>query len=70
MFGVSEHIVCKAHKLCSEMGILAVSEPKRGANLPAGIAQQVEAFYQDDEYARLMPGRKDSMVSSGFFEIL
>ena len=48
VFGVSEHIVCKAHKLCSGIGILAVSEPKRGKSLPADIAQLVETFYQDD----------------------
>ena len=50
VFDVSEHIVRKAHKLCLERGILAVPEPKRRKSLPAHIAQQVEAFYQDDEY--------------------
>ena len=58
VFGVSEHIVCKACKLCLERGILAVPKPKRGKSFPADIAQLVEAIYQDDEYTRLMPGRK------------
>ena len=59
MFGVSEHFVCKAWKLCSERAILAVPEPKRSKSLPADIAQLVEAFYQDNEDTWLMPGRKD-----------
>jgi len=50
VFGVSEYIVKKAHKLCSEKGILAVPEPKWGKSLPDDIVQLVEAFYQDDEY--------------------
>ena len=58
MFGVSEHFVPKAHKLCLERGILAEPDPKRGKSLPAYIAQLGEAFYQD-EYTRPMPGRKD-----------
>ena len=45
VFGVLEHIVCKAHKLCLERGILAVLKPKRGKSLPADIAQLVKAFY-------------------------
>ena len=58
VFGVLDHTVCKACKLYLEKGILAMSEPKRGKSLPADIAQLVEAFHQDDEYTRLMPGRK------------
>ena len=54
-----EHIECKAHKLCSERGILAVPEPKRGKSLPADLVQLVKAFYHDDEYTQLMPDRKD-----------
>ena len=53
VFGVSEHIVHKAHKLCLEICILAVPEPKRGKSLPADIAQLVEVFYQDDEKTTL-----------------
>ena len=33
-------------------------EPKRGKSLPVDL-QLVEAFYQDDEYAQLMPDTKD-----------
>ena len=50
VFGVSEHIVCKACKLCLEKGILAVPEQKRGKSLPADIVQLVQAFYQDDTH--------------------
>ena len=57
VFDVSEHIICKAHKLCLKRGISAM--PERGKSLPADIAQLVEEFYQDDEYTQLMPGRKD-----------
>ena len=56
---VSVHIVHKARKLCLEKDILAVPEQKRGKSLPADIVQLVQASYQDDEYTRLMPGRKD-----------
>ena len=59
VFGVSELIVHKACKLCPERGILAVPEPKRGKSLPADLVQLVKAFYQDDEYTSLIPGRKD-----------
>ena len=59
VFGVSEYIVCKACKLCLERGILTVPEPKKGQFLLADIAQLVKAFYQDDEYTRLLPGSKD-----------
>ena len=58
VFGVSEHIVHKAYKMCLERGILAVPEPRKGKSLPVDIAQLVEAFCQD-VYTRLIPGRKD-----------
>ena len=58
VFGVTEHFVCKAHKFCSERGILAEPEPKWGKSLPTDSALLVEAFYRD-KYTRLMPGRKD-----------
>ena len=37
---------------------------KIGKTLSNDVIQQVELFYQDDEYSRLMPGKKD-FVSVG-----
>ena len=34
---------------------------KVAKKLPVELLNLVEAFYQDDEYSRLMPGKKDSV---------
>ena len=41
VFSVSEHMICKAYKLCLERGILTVPEPKKkkSKSLPADLVQ-------------------------------
>lgn len=58
-FNVSEHLVRKARILKNEMGIFAVPSSKIGKKLSEEVTTLVENFYQDDEYSRVMPGKKD-----------
>ena len=58
-FEVSEYLIRIARTLKKYQGILAVPLNKIGKILPNDVIQLVELFYQDDEYSRLMPGKKD-----------
>ena len=58
-FNVSEYLICKARKLKTQKGIMSLPTNKVGKKLPVELINLVEAFYQDDEYSRLMPGKKD-----------
>ena len=58
-FSVSEYLIRKARELKHEKGILAVPNPKRGKTLLAETVLLVTAFYEDDEYSRQLPGKKD-----------
>ena len=40
-------------------GILAKTVPKIGITLPQVTLDLVQSFYQDDEYSRQMPVKKD-----------
>ena len=42
-----------------EKGILSEQKPKKGKIIPHSVVQLVKAFYCDDEFSRLMPGKKD-----------
>jgi len=58
-FGVSEYLVCAAHTLVKEKGILAIPEPKKGKPLSSETLSTVKIFYHDEEYLRQLPGKKD-----------
>ncbi len=63
-FSVSEYLVRKARELKKEKGILSLPAQKIGKILSAETSERVKAFFQDDEYSRLLPGKKD-VVSIG-----
>ena len=50
-FSVSEHMVCEAHKLAKEKGILALPETKCCKFLSKEVEDLVKLFYKDDEYS-------------------
>ena len=58
-FNVSAYMVRQARKLVKEKGILELPGPKKGKGLSEEIKRCVADFYCDDEYSRLMPGKKD-----------
>lgn len=63
-FHVSEYLVRTARALKKEKGILAEPDPQKGKSLSKEVEDVVKLFYEDDEYSRIMPGKKD-FVSIG-----
>ena len=57
-FSVSEHSIRKARQLKIENGILLMPSNRIGKTLSTDIIKLVQNIYQDDEYSRLMPGKK------------
>lgn len=60
-FNVSEYLVRKARTLANEKGILALTEPKHGRNLPQETIDTAQLFYEDDEFSYMLPGAKDKV---------
>ena len=58
-FNVSEYAIRKARELKKEKGILAMPNPRRGKVLSTELVELVVNFYEDDEYSRQVPGKKD-----------
>lgn len=58
-FGVSEKMVKTARTLKNDVGILALPKSKCGKKLPEDVKQTVIEFFQDPEFSRICPGRKD-----------
>ena len=58
-FDFSEYMVREAQKFCKEKGILAMPPPKKGKSLDEVIIKDVQLFFEDNEFSRLMPGTKD-----------
>ena len=58
-FDVSEYLVRTARELKNVDGILAKPVPKKGKKLPQETLELVLNFYEDDEFSRQMPGKKD-----------
>ena len=58
-FDVSEYFIQTARELKKVGGILAKHAPKKGKTLPQETLDLVQSFYEDDEYSRQMPGKKD-----------
>lgn len=59
VFGVTEHMVKQARALKKADGVLAIPGSKAGKKLSEEVKQRVEAFYEDDEFSRMCPGKKD-----------
>lgn len=60
-FNVSEYAMRTARNLKKERGILAIPDARKGRTITEDTKAAVLEFYQDDEYTRLMPGKKDSV---------
>ena len=58
-FKVSQYLVRKARHLKSEAGILADPSSIKGKALEPAVIEAVKSFYEDDEYSRMCPGKKD-----------
>lgn len=58
-FGVSERMVKTARKIKAEKGIGALPDAKIGKPLPKEVTERVKKFYEDDEFSRMCPGKKD-----------
>ena len=63
-FNVSEYLVRSARELKKKKGILAEPDQIRGKMLSDSTLTLVTRFFEDDEYSRVMPGKKD-FVSIG-----
>ena len=58
-FEESEYSIRVARKLKEERGILSVPNPRHGKALSEDIRKVVVNFFEDDEFPRIMPGKKD-----------
>ena len=58
-FTVSEYLVRSARELKKMKGILAEPDQIRGKMLSDSTLTLVTRFFEDDEYSRVMPGKKD-----------
>jgi len=58
-FSVSNHLVKKGRELKQKIGILASPAMKRGRKLDDSTVKMLIQFYNNDEYSRICPGKKD-----------
>ena len=58
-FGVSNFMARKAKQLVRDKGILSSPDPRPGRHVSQEILGIVISFYENDEYSRCMPGKKD-----------
>ena len=56
---VPEYSIHVAQKLKDEHGILSIPNPIHSKTLPQHIKTTVINFFEDDEFSRLMPGKKN-----------
>lgn len=63
-FNVTDYVVRSSRASKKEKGILADVDPKKGKALSKDVEDPVCLFYEDDEFTRMMPGKKD-FVSIG-----
>ena len=64
VFNVSQYKVRQSRKLFREKGLLAVKNKKKGKILSDETLQFVKDFFQNDEFTRQMPGKKDCVSIS------
>ncbi len=58
-FRVSKSTIQKARRLKAEKGILEMPESVKGRTLQQDTVDSVIAFYNDDEFTRQLPGKRD-----------
>ena len=58
-FGVSEYLIQSARKLKQRKRILVQPFQKKGKAMAQVTNDLVHAFYEDEEYSRQLPGKKD-----------
>ena len=58
-FRVSEYLIRSERELKQRKGILAQPSHKKGKAMAQEIIDLVHAFYDDDEYSRQLPRKKD-----------
>ena len=58
-FSVSEDAVRRSRILKEEKGVLSTPDPKKARKIGDSEKNIIQNFYMDDEYSRVMPGRKD-----------
>ena len=58
-FNVTEYQAKKAKRLFQEKGLLAMPPVYSGKTLSKNVIDNVVGFYENDEFSRLMPGKKD-----------
>ena len=58
-FGVSKYLIQSARELKQRKGILARPSQKKGKAMIQETIDLVHAFYEEDEYSRQLPGKKD-----------
>ena len=58
-FGVSEYLIRSARELKQRKGILAQPSQKKGKAMAQETTDLVHAFYEEDEYSRQLPRKKD-----------
>ena len=57
--GVSEYLIRSARELKQRKGTLAQPSQKKGEAMSQETTDFVHALYEDDEYSRQLPGKKD-----------
>ena len=57
-FSASEYAIRAARKLAREQGILSLPDRRHSKELQDDVLEQVHECYQDDEFSRIMPGKK------------
>ena len=61
-FGVTRYSVLQARKLLQAKGVLSRPEPRKlRSGIPENIKTNVKLYYENSEYTRIMPGRKDKV---------
>jgi hypothetical protein len=58
-FSVWEEAVRRSRILKEEKGVLSTPNPKKARKIGDSEKNIIQNFYMDDEYSRVMPGRKD-----------
>ena len=58
-FSVTDYMVRTSRKLFREKGILSTPESKKGNTISKEVIDLVTEFYCNDEFSRMMPGKKD-----------
>lgn len=58
-FKISDRLVKLTRELVTKQGILPELGKKKASRIDDETIKKVKSFYEDDEYSRIMPGKKD-----------